>query len=137
MSTSIQALKAEHQNKVNKLLNDCGVFWAFNEQQYEEGKAKNPLAEGDKYVRIEGGGIVAASKVGQLVNGFKEIKKWFKEQTNNKKVREKNIEYELANHEAYYTNDISETLEHLGEGYTAEEVWSVFNKTKKKHQSNL
>lgn len=37
------------------------------------------------------------------------------------------IAYELRNHEAHYTGDISDTMEALGKGFTAKEVRKVYN----------
>jgi len=60
------------------------------------------------------------------------INKWYKDATKDANARKANIAYELANHEAYYTYEIEDTLDALGEGYTAAEVWAVFNAEKKK-----
>lgn len=130
---NIHELKEEKQQKYNKLLNDCNVFWAFNNEQFEEGKAKNPLEDGDKYVQIFGGGIMPMSKVQALKDGGKAIEKWYREELKKEKnLRRDNIVYELGNHEAWYTHDIESTMDTLGPDYTAKEVWKVFYEEKEK-----
>lgn len=63
------------------------------------------------------------------------INKWYKEETStSKKMRRTLIAYELANHEAYYTGDISDTMLALGSGYTKKEVWKVWHEENKKNQ---
>lgn len=127
---TLQEIKTEHQERINKLLTDCSVFWAFSNEQFE--KNKTPLAEGEKYVSIGAGGYLPKSKVEQLNKGFAEIDNWKKEQLKANKLRKQHIAYELANHEAYYTGSIEDTLAALGTDYTAKEVWEVFNKERKK-----
>jgi hypothetical protein len=126
----LHELKDVHQQKMNALLNEHNVFWAFSNAQFEEGKAANPLEPGDKYVRLPwGGGYMPKSKVDSLKTGLTELRKWYEEAT--KDFREENILYELYNHEAFYTGDIESTMDALGEGYTVEEVIKVYNDNKK------
>lgn len=111
---------------VDKVLNDCQVFWAFSNKGFEENKT--PLEEGDRYISIGAGGYMPKSKQAAFEKGFKEINAWYKKATKeNKEARRALIAYELANHEAYYTNCISETMLALGKGFTPKEVWAVFN----------
>ena len=63
---------------------------------------------------------------------MKDIDIWYKAEIKANKARKQNIAYELANHEAYYTNDIEDTLQALGGDYTKEEVLTVFNQERKK-----
>ena len=51
---------------------------------------------------------------------------------NQLKTRKQEIAYELANHEAYYTGDISDTMEALGKDYTEAEVLEVYRAERKK-----
>lgn len=129
---TLQQIKADEKNAVNKLFNDCGVFWAFSNQQFEENKT--PLKEGDKYVSINNGGYMPKSNVDKYINGMKAINKDFKKQMkDSKELRRQHIAYELANHEAYYTGEITDTLTALGSGYTAKEVWKVWREENKKN----
>lgn len=128
-----QELKQEQQKKYNDLFDKVGIFWAFNEKQFNEGKEKYPLAEGEKYVDIGGGGFIRKSKLKELEAGTKAIRLWF--QSENKKLkadrkkREQAVLYELSNYEAFYTGDISDAYDVLKEqGYTREEVRAVYRK---------
>jgi hypothetical protein len=121
----ITDLKKEKQSKYDALLKDCGVFFAFSEKQFNEGKT--PLTEGDKYISMGAGGYMPKSKVQDFLKGSKNINVWYKQSIKNNKLREAHILHELSNHEAWYVNDIGTTLIALGEGYTREEVLAVFN----------
>lgn len=127
---TIQQVKDEHQQKVDDLFRECLVFWAFSKQQFETGKTQ--LQEGEKYVSIGGGGYMPEGKVKQLREGMAEVEAWYQEAIKDNQIRQQNIAYELANHEAYYTGSIEDTLDELGEDYTAEEVWEVYNRERKK-----
>jgi hypothetical protein len=107
------------------------VFFAFSNEQFTANKT--PLKDGEKYVSIGSGGYMPKGNVDSYINGIKEINKAFKNDLKqSKELRRQHIAYELANYEAYYTGDIEDTLEALGKGYTAKEVWSVFNAEKEK-----
>ena len=124
---SIQELKKEEQSKQTILFNSCCLFWAFSDEQFQ--KNKTPLQEGEKYISIGAGGYLPKSKVEIFSAGMKEISKWYKSETQkNKAVKVELIRYELSNHEAYYTGSIEDTLNALGKGFTAKEVWAVYNK---------
>ncbi len=123
---TVSEVKEVQQNKVDELLKECNVFFAFSTEQFEEGKAANPLQEGDKYCRVIGGGFMPSSKAETLAAGLTEISNWYNEQMSSPEMRKKNIRYELFNHEAFYTGDIDSTLASLGEGYTETQVWTVY-----------
>ena len=127
MTTSIKSI---HQSKIDSLLNECNVFWAFSNEQFNQNKVA--LVDGDKYVSIGAGGYMPKSMVAKLDAGMKEIKAWYKQAGKDKKAREQHIIYELNNHEAFYTYDMEDTLNALGEDYTIDEVRRVFNKELKR-----
>jgi len=73
------------------------------------------------------------SNVNKFLEGMKTIKKKFnKALKSSKELRYNNIAYELANHEAYYTGEINDTLDALGKDYTKKEVLAVFHKERAK-----
>ena len=124
--TTINELKDQKQTKVDQLLNNCLIFFAFSNEQFD--KNKTPLQEGEKYVSIGAGGYMPKSKVDAFTKGMKDINNWYKAEVKaNKGMRTANILYELNKHEAFYTGEISDTLASLGRGYTAKEVWTVYN----------
>jgi hypothetical protein len=123
---TIGEIKNEQQKKVDELLTNCHVFFAFNKEQMEEGKAKHPIPEGEKYTRIPGGGFLPSSQVENFMKGIEDIDNWYKEEVKSNNARRALIEYELANHEAWYTGSIEDTMRVLGDDYTREEVWKVY-----------
>ncbi len=127
---TLKEIKDKKQKDYNDLFTTCGVFWAFSNEQFEEGKAKNPIAEGEKYLSIGGGGYMPKRNIQALEDVIKAIEATYKAQIAQYKQREANILYELNNHEAYYTGSIEDTLEALGSEYTTEEVQAVYKKYK-------
>jgi hypothetical protein len=123
-----QEIKDQKQRDYNKLFDTCGVFWAFSDKQWEENKTEKLPDE--KYVSIGGGGYLPKHNVEKLMQGTKAIDETFKQQIQEFKAREQHILYELNNYECYYTGDITEALEAMGNDYTTEEVQAVFKKFK-------
>lgn len=127
----IQQIKKEQEDKMSELFKQCGVFFAFSNSQFTENKTA--LEDGDKYVSIGGGGYCPKSKIQAVSGGFEAIEKWYKAEIKANIARKSHIEYELANHEAYYTGCIDSTCEALGDYYTREEVSAVYYKNVKLH----
>lgn len=122
---SLGEIKQEREDKVTDLIKECSMFFAFSNEQFATNKT--PLAEGDKYVHLGAGAYMPKSKVDSYISGTEAIDKWYRAAVKDNKLRRQNIIYELGNHEAWYTNDIEDTLEALGSDYTAAEVREVFN----------
>ena len=129
---TITEIKSQQESKVSDVIKKCGVFFAFSNKQFEEGKTT--LKEGEKYISIGLGGFMPKGNIESWQTSMNEIDQWFKSQTQaSEQSRYDHIAYELINHEAYYTGDIQTTLDALGLGYTAEDVWKVFNSEKANH----
>lgn len=116
-------IKKEKESRVSALLDSCGVFFAFSNEQFEQNKT--PLEEGEKYVSIGAGGYMPKSKVNLYLEGMKDINKWYKKEVAYNKLRKENIADALRNHEAGYTGEIEPALNELGEGYSKDEVKEV------------
>lgn len=127
---TIQQLKQQKEDKVSELLKNCLVFFAFSNEQFD--KNKTPLQEGEKYVSIGAGGYMPKGKLKAFNDGMDEINAWYKNQVKARKLRKKHIVYELYNHEAFYTCDITDTLRSLGEDFTEAEVLAVYREELKK-----
>lgn len=125
------SIKREKQAKIDALLNECKVFWAFSDTQFQGNKT--PLQEGEKYVSIGAGGYLPKSESEKLKQGFTDIEKWYKEAIKDSKARKKLIAYELSNYEAFYTGDIDDALNGLGANFTREEVMEVYDSERGKH----
>jgi len=127
--------KVKREQDTNALMDECKVFWAFSKTQFEEGKKKIGLLEGEKLVDIGAGGFMPLKYKDKYINGMEAIYLAFKDAMKDEKARKAHILYELNNHEAYYSMDISDTLDALGEDFTREEVAEVFNKNRSKNKN--
>ena len=127
-------IKQKYQEKLSELFKDCGVFFAFSNEQFE--KNKTPLQEGEKYVSLGAGGYLPKSKLDAYINGMKGLNKWEKEEIKKeKKGIEEHILYELHNHECFYTCDIGDAMDVLP--YNRKRVLEVYNKYKDEAFANL
>lgn len=128
----IETLKAEKEAKYSQLINDCKMFFAFSNDQFNENKTE--LKEGEKYVSIGGGGYMPKSFVNNWIEGNKNITKWYNSEVKKSKNEESEILYQLKNYECFYTYDIEDAYNVLKDRYTLEEVWKVFHDNKEKYQ---
>lgn len=114
------------QKMVDDLLTDSAVFFAFSNEQFTTNKT--PLKEGEKYVAIGHGGYIPKNNLDTFLDGMENINKWYKNQVKkNKEERRNLIIYQLGNYECFYTGDISDALEALGDTFTRKEVIKVYN----------
>lgn len=119
------AVNAEHQERYNKLFEDCQVFWAFSNEQLKAGIEALKLKKGEKVSPIDGGGFLPKKNVDKLIAGLKEIKAWKKQAMQEVDATEA-ILYELNNHECFYSDDIENAMSILSSmGYTREQVAKV------------
>lgn len=113
------ALKSKHQKEVDEF----PFGFAFNQKQFEEMMSKWGLTpdDTDKIYSIGGGGYVRKSDA-------EAMHKMFERHELERKMARKHgddylfemFNYELANHEYSYTQDLTDTLEALG--LTMEEI---------------
>jgi hypothetical protein len=128
---TIQEIKKEGQDKLTELFNECGVFFAFSNEQFQENKT--PLKEGEKYVSMGAGGYLPKGNVQTYLDGHKAITKWEKAEIKAaKEGKEQHILYELQNHECFYTGDIEDAMPVLP--YPRKDVWKVFLANKERCQ---
>jgi len=128
---TIHEINEAGQEKMSVLCKECRLFFAFNNEQFEKGREENPLKEGEKYVRIFGGGILPNSEVKKFSEGIENIEKWKKEER--KKMKDGKIEhikYELANYECYYTGCIDDAVAVLP--YPRKDILKVYIEERKK-----
>lgn len=109
----------------SELIKDCGVFFAFSKSQYDEGAKE--LVD-DFYTATGFGGYLPSKNVSKYMDGMIDIFNAFEKFVNDKGLREEYINYELGNHEAWYTGDIDSTKSALIGTYTDKELWDVYNK---------
>jgi len=107
-----------------ELFERLGIFFAFSNKQFDEGKK-----EGVKYCSLGAGTICPAGKVKEFLDSIDLIVKAGIQRDLAENGREGVILRELANHECYYTGDISDCVDKLEDyGITADEIRPVFNR---------
>lgn len=114
-----------------KLFEELGVFFAFSNKQFAEKKQN-----GVDYCTVLGAGdCVPKDKAPEFVRRLREIQEQGRKRLLEEKGIEQIIEYELANHESWYTGSIDSALEAL-EGFevTREQVEAVFKDKAHKHR---
>lgn len=112
------ALKSKHQKEV-----DAFPFgFAFNQSQFNEMMAKWGLTpdDTDKIYKIGGGGYVRKSDSDAMHEMFARHEAERKAAMQDDEYLYQMFNYELANHEYSYTQDLTDTLEALG--LTIEEI---------------
>lgn len=99
----------EFEKKRNEELAKTGIFYAFSNQQFEENKTHKE-AQDNEYLTIGGGAYIHKSNKEKLDNYFNKILPKLKKEFLKKINLEDLIEYELINHECYYTGDWFEVV---------------------------
>jgi hypothetical protein len=90
------------------------------------------LKEGEKYVSIGGGGYLPKGNFDALQKGMKENEKAYREALKKHNLRLKEIAYEFANHECFYTGEWSVVAEMFPD-VSKEVIHKLFIKESKKH----
>jgi hypothetical protein len=120
-------VRRETETARNALIEEMGIFFAFNQEQFNEGASKVTLAADDYLEKMWGGGFIAASKVNAFIAAEKAICANERGQIKKYKLEESEVLYELANHEAFYVGDIEDTVDALdGKGYSREFITAVY-----------
>lgn len=91
-----------------------GLFFAFNQKQFEEGCEKVGASKDNKVVSIGAGGYILKSELENFRNTIDENKKSLKELLRDKKFAEEAFEYELNNTEYCITQNENDALRQLG-----------------------
>lgn len=110
---TLQELKNRHEQELNTFI-DNYVFFAFNNEQFEEGLKKLNCGKSEVTGFIAGG-IILKNKVDEYISLAKKHKSELAKRA--KEDREGQIKllvYELGNHEYGYTGDPTDAIKSLG-----------------------
>lgn len=110
--------------RMGEIENECNVFFAFSKEQFKENKT--PLKEGEKYVRLSRISFIPQGNIKMYKDKLKEWdelkEKLYKENT----TPYQEIAYYLANHECFYSGDITLVVILLSGKYSYEEIYKVY-----------
>ncbi|MDH6311055.1 hypothetical protein M2451_003901 [Dysgonomonas sp. PFB1-18] len=123
MKTIVQ-IKEEHQNKLSALFDSLGIFFAFSNEQFEEGRK-----EGVKYANGGQGMLIPIDNVKEYVRRFSELEKDTEAEFAKHIPMDDYILYELNNHEAFYTwctDDAYEVVKYRYPNCTPDDMKRVF-----------
>lgn len=127
-----QEIKKNYSDNINRIMEQQKVFWAFNQSQLEEGKAKIGIQDNKLLMSIGMGGFCPRANADELMRLMKEEDaRYHKELKDAKEQKEQAILYELYNHESYYTGDLEPVIEIFKGLYTPKEIRDVYLKAKK------
>ena len=122
-------IKDKHAKAYNDLMEQSGVFWAFNNDQFKEGIKKleksGHLKKGDKLVRIPAGGLCPKHNINTLLKGIKQANKTKTKEL--KEAKKEAILYELNNYECFYTGEIDDVVDIFKGIYTFADIKKVYN----------
>lgn len=119
------------QGKTSQALNSAGAFFCFSKERFLEQRI-----EGVVYVDCGGGLTCPKDKAAELTTALDKIVEEGIRQDIEENGKEAIIERELYNHEAFYTGDITDTVESLaGYGINADDVQAVYWKIRRKKQA--
>jgi len=112
------------EDKQTELLDRLGAFFAFSQKQFHEQRK-----DGEKYTSLGSGTIVPARNAKALIDGMGKIVAEGIKEDKSDHTPEQIIKRELANHECFYTGDLTSALDALdGYGFSKDKIRAVFNK---------
>jgi len=117
----------ELKDKHTKEFSEVPIFWAFSNEQFDEGLKKQGIVKGEKLVSIGAGGYLRKTDVPILDAVIKKHNAEKKEFRKQDKELIKAIEYELGNHEFIITYDPSDTIAELDLDMENERILKCFN----------
>lgn len=107
----------EYDKRVNLELDKTGIFYAFDEIQFNKNKPIKD-AKDSEYLSVGYGAYIHKKDKDKLTKYFNEIAPQLKKELVSKVNIEDFIYYELINYECYYTGDYTDILEVLKPFYT-------------------
>lgn len=135
--TILNDVLKKYQDSVNRVIDECEVFYAFTDKQFEEGLAKVRSTDSKATVIKLGGGVfIPTRNIDKYYDGLATCKENFKSIIDHYNLHDQYIEYQLCNYESYYTGDIEYAFGSMIGDYTISRVLEVFNKNKHLHYND-
>lgn len=97
-------LKNEYDKRYNEELEKTGIFYAFSNEQFEENKTHKDVPDSE-YLSIGCGAYIHKSNKEKIDIFFNQTSKQLKKDFISKIDINDLIEYELSNHECFYTGE--------------------------------
>lgn len=124
-----EEIKKEYDKKYNDELNKTGLFWAFNQEQFDKNKT-NKNAPNSEYITIGDGGYLHKSDKAKFDNFFKNVAPKLKRDFISKINIDDLIKYELNNYEAYYIGDYTQVIIVIKDYYKDLSIEDITKKVK-------
>ncbi len=105
------------EKQISEGFTKVGVFFAFSDKQFEEGKTHKEAPD-NEYISIGHGGFIHKSNKESYINFTDVLVKQYEEEYKSKVKFDDVIEYELANYEYYYTFDIETAVDVIADLYS-------------------
>lgn len=125
----ISELKEKHDKKLEALFQKCEVFFAFSDEQFKKGCTRGWEDAGEKYYRLAGGGYYPKDRREDVRRSFNEFHAECEKDFQEHIPMDDYIQYELANHECWYTGECQDVLNVVLSYYpqcTLQDVVKVF-----------
>ena len=135
MKKNFNEAKKEYDEKYNEEFKKTGVFWAFTNTQFDENKTHKDAPDSE-YLSVGLGGYIHKSNKEKLENFENVIAPKLKKDFINNINIDDFIDYELINHECYYTYDYSQAV-YLTSDYYNMPVKKALEIVKKRFYDNL
>lgn len=135
MKKNFNEVKKEYDQKYHDEFNKTGVFWAFTNAQFDENKTHKDAPDSE-YLSIGCGGYIHKSNKEKLDNFNNVIAPQLKKEFTNSIDINDLIDYELANHECYYTYDYSQVAYIISDYYNLSNE-KAFDIVKKRFYENI
>lgn len=122
---SIAQFKKEHQEQHAAMLKSLGIFFAFDEEQFQEQKQ-----DGVEYCCTDYGMIIPKHKMEEYKSKSREISDKYNKEIAQLFGLDKFIADTLENQETYYSGDLEEALEIVQNTFTEctmEDIERIYN----------
>ena len=132
---NFRELKEEFENKKNEEFKKTGIFYAFSNAQWEEQKTHKDAPD-NEFVSVGCGAYIHKSNKAKLNNYFENILPQLRKDFIDKINLNDLIDYELINHECWYTGEWFEVVEILKDyntGLSNEELTEKVREIYKAH----